>query len=70
MYEATKVVNEIFFVDADCLLLRNPFIEVQYGRDNYRKISGPFDIMYQKERGNLDNKNCGGYVNSVSVTSM
>ena len=65
MYEATKAANQIFFFDADVAILRNPWLEVSYGRDELtgQKIPGPYDIQYQRERG-VKEKGCGGSVNS------
>lgn len=32
-YEALQVADHFFFLDVDCLLFKNPFVEIQYGRD-------------------------------------
>lgn len=37
MVEALKVVDEIFFFDADVMLFRNPWFETTYGRDDNGK---------------------------------
>lgn len=63
MYEALKVVNEVFFFDADVVLFRNPWIESTYGREeNGRYIDGPYDMMWQRDRGR--GPGCSGSVNS------
>jgi hypothetical protein len=52
IYEALKVADEVFFFDVDVILLRNPWIEVQYGRDGQgNRISGPYDLQWQRENG-------------------
>jgi hypothetical protein len=33
--EALTVADQFFFMDVDCLLFKNPFVEIQYGRDEY-----------------------------------
>ena len=65
MYEATKVAQQIFFFDADVIILRNPWLEISYGRDEKtgQRISGPYDIQYQRERG-IRERGCGGSVNT------
>jgi hypothetical protein len=50
MYEALKVADEVFYFDIDVLLLRNPWVEVQYGRDEVgNRIPGPYDLQWQRE---------------------
>jgi hypothetical protein len=50
--EALKVVKEAFYFDADVLLLRNPWLETRFGRDNKgNRIHGLYDMMYQRDRG-------------------
>jgi hypothetical protein len=58
MFEALKVVNEIFFFDIDCLVLRNPWVDSRYGRDeNDKNFIGNFDIQWQRDRGTIMNFN-------------
>jgi hypothetical protein len=64
MFVASMLVaNEVFYFDADVMVYGNPFPEAQWGRDQTgKKIPGPYDIMYQRERG-MKEKGCGGSVN-------
>lgn len=55
--------NEVFYLDADVLIRKNPFHEVLFGRDpSGKKIPGEYDVMYQRERG-IKELGCGGSVN-------
>ena len=54
MYEALKEVQEVFFIDVDVLLFRNPFVGMLYGRkeDGSRDLNGEKpDMMWQGEFG-------------------
>jgi len=67
MYESLKVAGHVFFFDADVVILRNPWPETLYGRDELgNRISGIYDAMYQKDRG-LHYKNCAESANSGIV---
>lgn len=62
-FSALDYANEVFYLDADVLLRRNPFGEVKFGRDaKGKKEPGEFDVMYQRERG-MKELGCGGSVN-------
>lgn len=61
--EALMVANEVFYFDADVMLFGNPYPEAQFGRDETgKKIPGPYEVMYQRERG-MKELGCGGSVN-------
>eukprot|EP00597_Dinobryon_sp_UTEXLB2267_P004640 CAMPEP_0170068148 /NCGR_PEP_ID=MMETSP0019_2-20121128/7220_1 /TAXON_ID=98059 /ORGANISM="Dinobryon sp., Strain UTEXLB2267" /LENGTH=193 /DNA_ID=CAMNT_0010275697 /DNA_START=382 /DNA_END=959 /DNA_ORIENTATION=+ len=60
---ALDYANEVFYLDADVLLRKNPFEEVLFGRQaNGKRIPGEYDVMYQRERG-MKELGCGGSVN-------
>lgn len=66
MHEALKVVNEVFFFDVDTLILRNPWIHTQFGRNEQgQQLDGPYEIMYQRDRGR--GPSCSGSVNTGQV---
>lgn len=59
--------EQVFYFDADVILLRNPWPEVGYGRDKSGNvIKGTYDIMYQRERG-MTVRDCGGSVNGGMI---
>ena len=61
--EALMVANQVFYFDADVMLFGNPYPEAQWGRDEQgNKIPGPYEVMYQRERG-MKELGCGGSVN-------
>lgn len=61
--EALMVANEVFYFDADVMVYANPFPHAQNGRDQMgRPIPGPYELMYQRERG-MKERGCGGSVN-------
>lgn len=63
IYETLKYASHVFFFDADVVLFKNPFIEIQYGRDNDgKRLDGPYDLMFQRDRGR--GPSCAGSVNS------
>jgi hypothetical protein len=52
MYESLKVAAEVFYFDVDLLLLRNPWVDIQFGRDEQgNHIPGPYDLQWQRDRG-------------------
>jgi len=60
---ALMVCKQVFYFDADVVMFRNPWPEVNFGRDQQgRAVSGTYDIMYQKARGR-DKLSCAGAVN-------
>lgn len=66
MYEALKVVNEVFLFDADVLIFKNPFHETRIGRhDNGTTFPFLYDIRYQRNNGR--GRGCAGTVNSGQV---
>lgn len=63
LFSALSVAKEVFYLDADVLLLDNPFPDTRFGRDQTgRRIPGEYEFMYQRERG-MKEKGCGGSVN-------
>ena len=66
MFEALKVVEEVFFFDADTVIFRNPWVETQFGRNEQgQKFPSSYDIQYQRDRGR--SLSCSGSVNSGQV---
>ncbi len=66
MYEALKVANEVFFFDADSILLRNPWIDIQFGRDEEGvRTAKLFDVQFQRDRGK--GPACTGSANTGQV---
>lgn len=64
--EALKVAEEAFFFDADCIVMKNPFVEAQYHRsEDGTRHYGPVDIQFQRDRGR--GNSCGGTVNSGQI---
>ena len=53
MYEALQVANEIFFFDADILILSNPFAEVYVRRtdEGLRYADNTTDLYFQRDGG-------------------
>lgn len=63
LFEALKVVKEVFFFDADTLLFLNPWIDTQFGRDETgKRTPARFDLQYQRDRGK--GPSCGGSPNT------
>jgi len=63
MFESLKVATEVMYLDADVMIYDNPFLETPYGRDDTgKKIPGPYEVMFQRERG-IKEKGCRGEVN-------
>jgi hypothetical protein len=52
LYEALQVAEEAFYFDIDALVLRNPWVDIRYGRDEQgNHIPGPYDLQWQRDRG-------------------
>eukprot|EP01031_Cornospumella_fuschlensis_P026038 gene26038-31440_t len=61
--EALQIAEEAFFFDIDCLVMKNPFVLPQYGRDDHGDpIDERYDLMFQRDRGR--GPSCAGSVNS------
>ena len=64
--EALQVADRVCFFDADCILLRNPFIQVEFGRDgDGNRLHAEYDLFYQRERGR--GPSCYGSVNTGQI---
>lgn len=66
MYEALKVVEEVFFFDADCVIFRNPWVDIQFRRiQNGDRVPEKIDLQFQRDRGR--GPSCYGSVNTGQV---
>jgi hypothetical protein len=56
MYEALKYCERIFYFDADVIILRNPWIDIKYGRDEQNnRFLKDYDLEFQRDRGRGNN---------------
>lgn len=63
--QALKVADHAFFFDADVIIMKNPFPETQFDRDEsgqHKLKDKPFDLLFQRDRGR--GNSCSGTVNS------
>lgn len=67
LLEALKVASHAFFFDADCIIMKNPFVELSHGgRDKEgRSLPGIYDMFYQRDRGR--GNDCSGSINSGQI---
>lgn len=66
--EALKVADYAFFFDADVIVMKNPFPETQFDREEsgqHKHKEVPFDMMFQRDRGR--GNSCSGTVNSGQI---
>eukprot|EP01031_Cornospumella_fuschlensis_P028304 gene28304-34176_t len=62
MQAALSVVNHVLLVDVDMLILHNPWPEMFFPSNVSYRVTGGYELRYQRERGNEES--CTGLVNT------